>query len=172
MDPTAVIVMGVAGSGKSTIGALVAKQLGWQFVEGDSFHSAENVAKMAAGHPLTDEDRAPWLAAIRDWIAQELAAGRSCVVTCSALKRSYRDVLRSASATNHGTIRFAYLDVDRSLLRDRLNARHGHYMYINMLASQLHALPPPNDGEHAITKGVDGKTVSQGAINEIIAKNF
>jgi gluconokinase len=124
---------------------------------------------MAAGHPLTDEDRAPWLVAIRDWIAAELTAGRSCVVTCSALKRSYRDVLRSATRGTDGTTRFAFLDVDRSLLLERLTARRGHYMHVNMLASQLETLEVPDSDERPIHVDEGAATTPDSATAEIIA---
>jgi gluconokinase len=170
MSPTAVIVMGVAGSGKSTVGTLLAAQLGWTYAEGDSFHSAANVAKMAAGHPLTDEDRAPWLAAIRDWIAGEFKDGKSCVVACSALRRQYRDVIRSASNGANGVVRFAYLEVDRALLYDRLMARHSHYMHVNMLDSQLATLEPPAADENPISARLTETSTPSAAAQEIATK--
>jgi gluconokinase len=168
MGPTAVVVMGVAGSGKSTVGGLLASSLGWTFVEGDDFHSAANVAKMAAGHPLTDEDRAPWLVEIRNWMNASLLAGRSCVVGCSALRRAYRDVLREASRNVPGaTVRFAYLSVDKDTLHRRLLARHGHYMHVDMLNSQLATLEPPAADEHPITVVVDDSITPRAAARAI-----
>jgi len=164
---TAVVVMGVAGSGKTTIGSTLADQLGWTYAEGDSFHPAANVAKMAAGHALTDDDRAPWLEAIRDWMATHLRAGPSCVVACSALKRAYRDVLRSAANGTGGTVRFAYLDVDRKILHDRLMARRGHYMHVNMLNSQLKTLELPTGDEDAISVRLQVATTPDAAAEVI-----
>src|ERR1700722_17662389 len=111
MAVSAVVVMGVSGAGKTTIARALAERLGWDFAEGDDLHPAANVAKMAAGQPLNDADRAPWLAAVGDWIDAELAAGRSGVITCSALKRAYRDRLRRPA------VRFVYLAVDADELR-------------------------------------------------------
>jgi len=168
MGPTAVVVMGVAGSGKSTVGVLLASSLGWTYAEGDDFHSDTNIAKMANGHPLTDADRAPWLAEIRNWMTASLLAGRNCVVGCSALKRSYRDVLRQAATIVPGaTVRFAYLSVDRDILFRRLVARHGHYMHVDMLNSQLATLEPPGPDEHAITVVLDPSVTPAAAVQTI-----
>ncbi|HEX4098071.1 MAG TPA: gluconokinase, partial [Caulobacteraceae bacterium] len=106
--PIALVVMGVSGSGKSTIAAPLAKALGWDFKEGDELHPPANIEKMASGHPLTDADRWPWLHAVRAWIDAEVAAGRSGVITCSALKRAYRDRLRDGQPA----VRFIYLKGD------------------------------------------------------------
>lgn len=138
---TVVVLMGVAGSGKSTIGAMVAARLDWPFQEGDLLHPAANVAKMAAGHPLTDEDRLPWLARVREWVA----AHRDGVITCSALKRSYRDVLRDSHVV------FVYLAASRDELLARLTTRTGHFMPTALLDSQLADLEPPEPDEHAMT---------------------
>lgn len=140
--PRAIVVMGVAGSGKTTVAALLAGRLGASFAEGDDFHSPANVAKMAAGHPLDDDDRWPWLRGIRDWFAAELAAGRSAVVPCSALRRSYRDLLETA-----GDVRFVHLTGSYDLLRERIQGRAGHFMKPEMLDSQLAALEPLQDDE-------------------------
>jgi gluconokinase len=140
-----VVVMGVSGAGKSTVAALLATQLGWDFAEGDALHPPANVAKMAAGQSLTDEDRKPWLAAVARWIDDELDAGRCGVITCSALKRRYRDQLRRPQ------VLFVYLDVPRAELRRRLARRIGHYMPASLLASQLATLEPPAPDETAIT---------------------
>ncbi|WP_253868505.1 gluconokinase [Promicromonospora umidemergens] len=140
--PRAIVVMGVAGSGKTTVAALLAGRLGASFAEGDDFHSPANVAKMAAGHPLDDDDRWPWLRGIRDWFAAELGEGRSAVVPCSALRRSYRDLLETA-----GDVRFVHLTGSYDLLRERIQGRAGHFMKPKMLDSQLATLEPLADDE-------------------------
>jgi gluconokinase len=145
--PRAVVVMGVAGSGKTTVAALLAGRLGASFAEGDDFHSPANVAKMAAGHPLEDEDRWPWLEGIRDWFAAELAAGRSAVVPCSALRRSYRDLLETAGGGTAGAVQFVHLTGTYELLRARIQGRAGHFMKPEMLDSQLATLEPLQDDE-------------------------
>jgi gluconokinase len=145
--PRAIVVMGVAGSGKTTVAALLAGRLGASFAEGDDFHSPANVAKMAAGHPLVDDDRWPWLNGIRDWFAKELAAGRSAVVPCSALRRSYRDLLETAGDGTAGTVQFVHLTGSYDLLRERIQGRAGHFMKPEMLDSQLAALEPLADDE-------------------------
>jgi len=138
--PRAYVVMGVAGSGKTTVAALLAGRLGASFAEGDDFHSPENVAAMAAGRPLQDADRWPWLRSIRDWLAGELAAGRSAVVPCSALRRGYRELLAEAGPA--GAVRFVHLTGSTELLRARIQGRAGHFMKPEMLDSQLATLEP------------------------------
>lgn len=133
--------MGVAGSGKSTLGAALAKELGWDFFEADDFHSAENVAKMTAGIPLTDSDRGPWLAALNRQLLSSLQADRRFVLACSALKEKYRSQLFD-SVENAAII---YLKGSRELLRLRLSARQGHFMRPQMLQSQLEALEEPQN---------------------------
>jgi gluconokinase len=145
--PRAIVVMGVAGSGKTTVAALLAGRLGASFAEGDDFHSPANVAKMAAGHPLDDDDRWPWLRGIRDWFAKELNEGRSAVVPCSALRRSYRELLETAGGDTSGAVRFVHLTGSYDLLRDRIQGRAGHFMKPEMLDSQLAALEPLQDDE-------------------------
>ena len=132
--------MGVSGSGKTTIGTRVAAELGWEFADGDDFHPAANVEKMRSGIPLTDADRAPWLARLRGMIADWIAAGKSAVLACSALKEEYRAELRVAPE-----LRFVYLRAPEEVLRRRLQARAGHYMKAGMLESQLAALEEPRD---------------------------
>lgn len=145
MSISALVVMGVSGAGKSTIGRRLADELGWDFEEGDGLHPAVNVAKMAAGEPLTDEDRMPWLARVREWIDAEIADGRHGVITCSALKRAYRDLLRRPE------VLFVYLEVPRAELARRLESRRDHYMPASLLDSQLEALEPPAQDEAALT---------------------
>jgi gluconokinase len=133
------VVMGVAGSGKSLIGAALARSLNVAFIEGDDLHSAANVARMASGIPLTDEDRRDWLAALAERIRQAKKAGVGLVVTCSALRRSYRDVLRGAASD----VRFIFLDGPRVLIAQRLKNRTGHYMPPSLLDSQFATLEVP-----------------------------
>jgi gluconokinase/shikimate kinase len=138
------VLMGVSGCGKSTVAGVLAGRLGWPLAEGDDLHPPANVAKMAAGHPLTDTDRAPWLALVRRWIDERDAAGQSGLVTCSALKRSYRDALRTDSVV------FVYLHGTREQLLARLTGRHGHFMPASLLDSQLATLEPPGADERAL----------------------
>ncbi|WP_418277801.1 gluconokinase [Isoptericola jiangsuensis] len=141
-----VVVMGVAGSGKTTIAALLADRLGLDLAEADEFHPEANIAKMSAGEPLDDDDRRPWLEAIRDWLDERTDAGRSAVVTCSALRRSYRDVLRTA----HGHVRFLHLDGTGEVLARRMTGRTGHFMPPELLPSQLATLEPLDDDEDGL----------------------
>ena len=136
--PTTVVVMGVSGSGKTTVAERLAERLDWEFAEGDDFHPRANVEKMAAGHPLDDDDRWPWLRTIGGWIDQREATGRSVVVTCSTLKRSYRDLLREGRPS----VWFAHVTADAELLRSRVEGRTGHYMPASLLESQLATLQP------------------------------
>lgn len=146
------VVMGVSGSGKSTIAALIAERLGWVFVDGDSFHTPEHVAKMHAGLALDDEDRAPWLARIAAWIQQRLEAGESGVVVCSALRKAYRDVLTRGSRK---AVRIVYLEGDKTLVARRLAERQGHFMSPHLLDSQFDILEAPGAGESPITVGIE-----------------
>lgn len=146
-QPQFLIVMGVSGSGKTTLAEGIAQRMGWLYAEGDDFHSQANVQKMASGHPLTDEDRWPWLRAIGTWIDEHEKDGRSAVVTCSALKRVYRDLLRDGRAH----VRFVYLDIPEDVLRDRLAKRTGHYMPPSLLPSQLATLEPLQADEDGVT---------------------
>ncbi len=147
---THVVVMGVSGSGKTTIAQLLADRIGVEYAEADQFHSEANIAKMSAGTPLTDADRAPWLAAIRDWLSDEADAGRTAVVTCSALKRSYRDVLRAA----RGRVWFLHLHGSPELLAERMTGRSGHFMPTSLLPSQLATLEPLDDDEDGLAADV------------------
>lgn len=140
------VVMGVSGCGKSTIGTRLAKALDWDFLEGDSLHPAANVAKMRSGHPLDDADRAPWLAAIAAWIAEHVEEGRGGVVTCSALKRRYRDTLRGG----RGGVFFVHLHGSRQVLEQRVRVRHHDYMPASLLDSQLADLEALGDDERGV----------------------
>lgn len=146
-----VLVMGVSGSGKTTIGAMLAGRLGWTYAEADDFHPAANVEKMHAGHPLTDEDRWPWLEAIGAWIDERIAAGEPAVVTCSALKRAYRDKMRD----DRQGLRLVYLEGSRELIGRRMAARHGHFFPKELLDTQFRDLEPPTPDEHAIVVSID-----------------
>jgi gluconokinase len=149
--PCALVVMGVSGSGKSTIAEKLAERLLWRYEDGDKFHPAGNVAKMSAGHPLTDEDRWPWLQAIADEIDRVCKAGGHAVIACSALKRVYRDIL----VHGRNDVRIVYLDGTEQLIADRLVRRKGHFMPAGLLASQFGTLEPPAANENAITVSID-----------------
>jgi carbohydrate kinase (thermoresistant glucokinase family) len=149
----ALVVMGVSGSGKTTIAALLAQELGWRFEDGDWFHPKTNVAKMESGSPLTDADRQPWLEAIAAWIDDLRADGKHGVVACSALKRRYRDILGRAG---HETVRFVYLKGNKALIAKRITARHGHFMPPELLESQFATLEEPSADEHPIIVSVAG----------------
>lgn len=146
-----VIVAGVSGSGKTTVGGLLARRLGWPFADGDSFHPASNVSKMAAGMPLTDDDRWPWLRAIGDWMDERAAGGEPCVVACSALKRAYREALLDGRPA----ARLAFLDVGHDLDAHRLGARHGHFFPAALLDSQFDDLEVPRSAEGALVLSAD-----------------
>jgi carbohydrate kinase (thermoresistant glucokinase family) len=148
---TILVVMGVSGSGKTTIATTLARHLGWPFKDGDELHPPSNVAKMRAGHPLDDSDRWPWLKSIAAWIDTWRAAGSSGVITCSALRRSYRALLTEGRPE----VRIVYLHGDMALIATRLAARHGHFMPSDLLASQFAALEEPGPEEHAIRVEVD-----------------
>jgi carbohydrate kinase (thermoresistant glucokinase family) len=145
--PTALIFMGVSGSGKSTIAAGVAEKLGLQMLEGDDLHPAANIAKMSAGTPLTDEDRWPWLRIIAGKIAAWRQNGMEGIVTCSSLRRSYRGVLRAG----HDDVLFVYLKGSRALLLDRMQHRTRHFMPASLLDTQLATLEEPGADEAAVT---------------------
>lgn len=141
-----VLVAGVSGSGKTTVGTLLAARLGWPFADGDSFHPAGNVARMRAGLPLTDADRRPWLAAIGAWMDERIAAGQSAVLACSALKSSYR----AALLDGRPAARMAFLQVSQDQDTDRLKARHGHFFPAKLLDSQFAALEMPEDSKRIV----------------------
>ncbi|MCA3279229.1 MAG: gluconokinase, partial [Roseomonas sp.] len=153
MRPATIIVMGVSGSGKSTIGALLAERLGWPFADTDGFHPAENVAKMAAGTPLTDADRWPWLDAIAAHIGAARKAGQPVVVACSALRRAYRDRLRAG----HGDLIFLHLSGAPAVIAARQAARQGHFMPPSLMASQVATLEDTGDEADALAVSVAAK---------------
>ena len=146
------VVMGVSGSGKSTVGRVLAHRLGVEFVEGDDLHPPRNVALMASGTPLTDDDRRGWLSSLAQRLRDAHERGRGLVVSCSALKRSYRDQLRAGSPD----VRFVHLSGTPELLADRVRARSGHYMPASLLRSQLDTLEPPTPDEAAICIDIAG----------------
>ncbi|MDE8667633.1 gluconokinase [Pseudarthrobacter sp. H3Y2-7] len=142
---THLVVMGVAGSGKSTIAAALSRQLGWACAEADEFHPRSNISKMTQGIPLEDGDRWPWLQEIQDWMTTQAAAGTSTVLTCSALKQTYRELLSGAD----GRVLFIHLDGGAELISQRMQGREGHFMPPTLLPSQLATLEPLTTGELA-----------------------
>ncbi|WP_182353815.1 gluconokinase [Flaviflexus huanghaiensis] len=160
-----IVCMGVSATGKSTVGALLAQRLGGlDFLEGDDLHSEANKDRMARGIPLTDEDRAPWLARIRDWMSGHGGAGRSTVVACSALKKSYRDVLREAE----GAVIFVHIVPPEDILRERMRERSGHYMGPEQLDDQLATLEPLEPDEEGFT--VDNLSRPEEVADEIATR--
>jgi gluconokinase len=149
--PCALVVMGVSGSGKSTIADRLAARLRWSYEDGDKFHPASNVAKMSAGHPLTDEDRWPWLQAIAGEIDRVCKAGQHAVIACSALKRAYRDIL----VHGRNDVRIIFLKGTQELIGSRLSQRKGHFMPPGLLASQFKTLEPPGASENPVTVSID-----------------
>jgi gluconokinase len=150
-----VVVMGVSGSGKTTIAALLAGRLQWEFEDGDWFHPAANVDKMHSGLPLTDEDRGPWLRAIAAWIDETRSKGGHGVVACSALKRRYRDVLIG----ERRDVRLVYLKGAEAVIARRIAARHGHFMPAALLHSQFEALEEPGPDENPIVVSIDARPI-------------
>jgi gluconokinase len=151
--PCALIVMGVSGSGKTTIGERLAARMSWRYEDADTFHPASNVAKMSAGQPLTDQDRWPWLNAIAAEIDRACKAGERVVIGCSALRRVYRDVL----VHGRDDVRFVYLEGTQAMIADRLGQRKGHFMPPGLLASQFQTLEPPTPDERAVTVSIDAQ---------------
>jgi gluconokinase len=141
-----IIIFGVSGAGKTTIGKLLAHELGWRFIEADDFHPAANIEKMSSGRPLTDDDRWPWLERLRKRIERSLAAGENAVLACSALKRAYRDRLRVSNE-----VKFVFLRGDYALVERQLRSRHGHFMNAALLQSQFDDLDEPQSDENALT---------------------
>ena len=147
-----IVVMGVAGVGKTTIAERVSALTGWVFAEGDRFHPAANIAKMSSGQALTDEDRWPWLHSIGDYMSAEIAAGRSGIVTCSALRRVYRDLLRG----DRPQLQFCHLAGEEPMVAERIAQRTGHFLPPSLLRSQYETLEPLEDDEPGVTVCVDG----------------
>ena len=149
--PPIVVIMGVSGSGKSSVALGLAAKLGWAFQEGDALHPPANIAKMSAGVPLNDADRIPWLAAIADWIETMVVDGSPAIVTCSGLKRCYRDYLRH----DRPCLRMVFLDGTEDLIASRVAARKGHFMPLALLKSQFDTLEPPMPDEGVLIVEVD-----------------
>ena len=141
-----VIVFGVSGAGKTTVGKLLAREIGWRFIEADDFHPVINIEKMRSGRPLTDEDRWPWLERLRQQIDQSLTAGQNAVLACSALKRAYRDRLRVSDE-----VKIVFLRGDYALIEKQLRKRRRHFMNPDLLQSQFDDLEEPQQGENALT---------------------
>jgi gluconokinase len=158
-----VVVMGVSGSGKTTVAKGIASAMGWEFAEGDEFHSDACVAKMSAGQALTDEDRWPWLRAIGSWLSGREASGQSAVVTCSALRRVYRDLLRA----ERPNVRFCHVEADAQLIEERVSHRTGHYMPPALLPSQLATLEPLQPDEPGVTVSAAGSP--EHVVDEVLA---
>ena len=160
----ALIVMGVSGSGKSTVAEALAQRLDWRCEDGDKFHPANNIAKMSAGQPLTDDDRWPWLKAIADEIDRLLGKGENVVVACSALKRAYRNVLVHGQHNIH----IVFLDGEHDLIAGRLAARRGHFMPAGLLESQFSTLEPPAADERPIIVSIDSTVCA--IVDDIISQ--
>ncbi|HTI18700.1 MAG TPA: gluconokinase [Trinickia sp.] len=160
-----VILMGVSGAGKTRIGQLLADRLSCTFDDGDAFHSAANKDKMARGVPLTDEDRWPWMSAIREAIEAKLRAGEAAVFACSSLKRIYRDMLRGGVEHQSGDVCFVYLKGSFELLRERLGSRTGHFFEPSLLRSQLDTLEEPDEDE-ALTVSIESRP--EAIVDEIV----
>ncbi len=164
--PVVIVVMGVSGCGKTTVARLLAQRLGWRFAEADEFHSSANVAKMRGGVPLTDADRRPWLDAIAEYIDAARASRTPCVVTCSALKRRYRDVI----VGSRPDVALVHLKGDRATIEQRMTDRAHHYMPVSLLASQFEALEDPAPDEDAIVEDI-GRTPDEIA-GDVLAKLY
>ena len=156
--------MGVSGSGKTTIAALLAGRLGWEFGDGDDFHPPANVAKMHGGTPLTDEDRWPWLHAMAAWVDATRGGGRHGVLACSALKRAYRDIL----VANRPDVRLVYLQGSKALIGQRQAARQGHFMPPGLLDSQFAALEEPSPDENPLVASVKPRPAD--VVRDVVAQ--
>lgn len=150
-DVTHVVVMGVAGAGKTTLAERLSDRLRWPCADADNLHSPANVAKMASGSPLNEHDRQEWLANVRNWADQHGAAGTSTVIACSALRRTYRDIIRTA----HGRVLFVHLQGDEVLINERMQQRTGHFMPVTLLPSQFALLEPLEPDEDGFTLPAD-----------------
>lgn len=157
-----IIVMGVSGAGKTTLARSLSQRLDWLFQEGDDLHPTANVAKMRAGVPLNDADRAPWLNAIRAWMERNRAAGKSGIVSCSALKHAYRELLRGEGMD----VRFVHLAADRSVLAEHIAKRTDHYMPPSLLDSQLATLDAPSPSEALL---IDAALPTHAQVNLVVA---
>jgi gluconokinase len=166
MPPSVIIVMGVSGSGKTTIAALLAGLLRWEFADADAFHSEASVQKMRDGIALTDEDRWPWLRTVAAWTEEHRRSGRRAVVACSALKRSYRDIL----VGGHEDVRLVYLKADRETVRTRMVSRQGHFMPVALMESQFDTLEEPGADENPLVIAADGdpRAIALRAISELV----
>ena len=162
--PCALVVMGVSGSGKTTVASKLAERLHWTFEDGDKFHPKSNVEKMSAGHPLTDEDRWPWLNAIADEIERVCEAGGHVVIACSALKRTYRDVL----LRGRDDVRIVFLNGTQQLIAHRLSLRKDHFMPPGLLDSQFRTLEPPGLDENALDVSIDAPV--DAIVDDILSK--
>lgn len=163
---TTVVVMGVSGSGKTTVAQALAHELGWVFAEGDEFHPEANVRKMREGHALDDEDRWPWLRTLADWVGEHEQRGQDAVMTCSALKRSYRDLLREG----HPSVWFAHVSAPADVLLDRVVRRSGHYMPPSLLDSQLATLEDLQPDEPgAVLDGRQGRDAVVADLRQALA---
>jgi gluconokinase len=163
-DATILVVMGVSGVGKTTLGEALAQRLGWDFIDGDALHPPANIAKMKAGIALTDADRAPWLDAVAAWIDGQHGKGRPGVVTCSALKRAYRDRLD----VGRPQVRFVYIQLDQAHVADRMAKRQGHFFAPSLLASQFADLEPPQADEPVIV--LDGAQPIPAQVEAVAAR--
>jgi gluconokinase len=161
---TVLLLMGVAGSGKTTIALELQRVLNWPYIDGDDLHPPANVAKMRAGHPLNDEDRWPWLQAIARWIDDRIAAGESGIITCSDLKRAYRDI----TVGNRKGVMLIYLRGDEPLIADRISKRNHRYMPPSLLTSQFETLEEPTEDEHPVVVSVRGEVVE--TVTELLQK--
>jgi gluconokinase len=163
--PVVLVFMGVSGCGKTTVAAILAGRLGWRFEEGDAMHPQSNIEKMAAGHPLTDDDRAPWLEKVARWVEERLDAGENGLITCSALKRSYRDVINRRGS---GVV-FVFLAGSKETIAARLAVRHGHFMPSSLLDSQFADLEEPSSDEPAmrVDTGPPADAIAQGILEKL-----
>lgn len=166
-QPVHLVIMGVSASGKTTLAERLAEVTGFPYAEADDFHPESNKQKMASGHPLTDEDRWPWLHSLADWMVAHAESGESSVVTCSALRHSYRDVLREADGVHDGRVLFVELDAPAPVLLERLNDRSGHFMPASLLDSQLDTLEPLNGDENGLT--LDATVDPETLVAEVLA---